>query len=61
VPQGVRAELRQQLDALQLRPEGFVQYLTDALGFVLVRQLRKAGGGGGRGFDRPLYLLRKPG
>ena len=59
--QGIRAELKQHLDSLQLRPEGFLQYLTDALGFAFVRQLRTPSAGGGRGFDRPLYLLRKPG
>ena len=60
--QGIRAELRQQLDELQLRPEGFLQYLTDTLGFIFVRQLRTPSkGGGGKGFDRPMYLLRKPG
>ncbi|GLI67704.1 hypothetical protein VaNZ11_011972 [Volvox africanus] len=45
------------IEQLQLRPQHFVEYLTNQLGFVLESQLRE---GQGVGFDRPMYLLRKP-
>ncbi len=45
--------------SLQLRPEGFVDHLTQQLGFKLVDTPRPAGGSE-RGFDRPIYLLQKP-
>ncbi|KAL3148854.1 hypothetical protein ABBQ32_001728 [Trebouxia sp. C0010 RCD-2024] len=45
------------LDLLQLRPEGFVEYLQQALGFVLVRELHVARSSAG--FNRPMYLFQK--
>lgn len=53
------AQLQRSLDSLQMRPEGIPQYLSDVLGFKLVRELRRSASG--RGFDRPMYLFRKPG
>lgn len=55
--QGVSAQLKRSLDTLQMRPEGIPQYMTDVLGFELVRELRKSATG--QGFDRPMFLFRK--
>lgn len=45
------------LDLLQLRPEGFVEYLEQQLGFVLSRELHVATSSAG--FNRPMYLFQK--
>ena len=45
------------LDLLQLRPEGFVEYLEQELGFVLARELHVATSS--TGFNRPMYLLQR--
>jgi Bicoid-interacting protein 3 (Bin3) len=42
---------------LQLRPEGFVDYLTEQQGFFFVRQLEVLPST--NGFDRPLFLFQK--
>ncbi|KAF6250319.1 Bicoid-interacting protein 3-domain-containing protein [Scenedesmus sp. NREL 46B-D3] len=53
-------------EQLKLRPEGFLDFLTQRVGFVLVQQLsavsRAAGPGAVpvKGFDRPILVLRKP-
>ena len=45
------------LDLLQLRPEGFVEYLEQELGFTLARELHVAVSSAG--FNRPMYLLQR--
>ena len=45
------------LDLLQLRPEGFVEYLEQELGFVLAQELHVATSSAG--FNRPMYLFQK--
>ena len=40
-------------------PEDIPQYMSDVLGFKLVRELRRTASG--KGFDRPIFLFRKPG
>ena len=40
-------------------PEDIPQYMSDVLGFKLVRELRRTASG--EGFDRPIFLFRKPG
>jgi hypothetical protein len=57
--QGIREQLKHPPATLQLRPDEFVQYLTQTVGFTLLRQLLTPSGA--RGFDRPLYLLQKVG
>ncbi|WIA28505.1 hypothetical protein OEZ86_011048 [Tetradesmus obliquus] len=53
-------------EQLKLRPEGFVGFLTQRVGFELVQQLSavsQAAGPGAvpvKGFDRPILVLRKP-
>uniref|UniRef100_A0A383VRI8 RNA methyltransferase n=1 Tax=Tetradesmus obliquus TaxID=3088 RepID=A0A383VRI8_TETOB len=53
-------------EQLKLRPEGFVGFLTQRVGFKLVQQLSavsQAAGPGAvpvKGFDRPILVLRKP-
>jgi 7SK snRNA methylphosphate capping enzyme len=53
-------------EQLKLRPEGFVEFLTQRVGFDLVQQLSavsQAAGPGAvpvKGFDRPILVLRKP-
>ncbi len=56
--QGVSAQLQRSLSSLQMRPEEMPQYLSDVLGFKLVRELNRSASG--QGFDRPMYLFRKP-
>ncbi|CAK0784799.1 hypothetical protein CVIRNUC_008003 [Coccomyxa viridis] len=55
---GVSAQLQRSLSSLQMRPEEMPQYLSDVLGFKLVRELNRSASG--QGFDRPMYLFRKP-
>ena len=57
--QGVSAQLQRSLEELQLLPEDIPQYMSDVLGFKLVRELRRQASG--QGFDRPIFLFRKPG
>ena len=57
--QGIREQVKHPPSSLQLRPDEFVQYLTQTVGFVFLRQLLTPTGT--RGFDRPLYLLQKIG
>ena len=45
------------LDMLQLRPEGFPDYLEQELGFVLARELHVATSSAG--FNRPMYLFQR--
>ena len=47
------------LDELQLRPEGLPDLLVDKLGFRLVRRLQPPSAVAA-GFDRSMYLFRKP-
>jgi 7SK snRNA methylphosphate capping enzyme len=56
------------IEGLKLRPAGFVEYLIQKLGFVLLEDLRAKGGSKeqiqqlkqGKGFDRPIYILQRP-
>ena len=57
--QGVSAQLQHSLKDLQMTPEDIPQYMSDVLGFKLVRELRRLASG--KGFDRPIFLFRKPG
>lgn len=50
----------QALDSLKLRPEQFQEYLTQRLGFVLVADVKVDKEECMQGFDRPLWVLRKP-
>lgn len=55
--QGMSAAPFARLNLLQLRPEGFVEYLEQELGFVLARELHVATSSAG--FNRPMYLLQR--
>lgn len=63
---GVQAAPFVKLDQLKLRPEQFADYLTQRVGFELVKQLDAVSGAAGadavsvKGFDRPIIVLRKP-
>ncbi len=57
--QGVSAQLQRTLEDLHMLPEDIPQYMSDVLGFKLVRELRRTASG--EGFDRPIFLFRKPG
>ncbi len=57
--QGVSAQLQHSLKDLQMMPEDIPQYMSDVLGFKLVQELRRLASG--EGFDRPIFLFRKPG
>ncbi|DBA74259.1 TPA: hypothetical protein ACH3X1_011044 [Trebouxia sp. C0004] len=45
------------LDMLELRPEGFPDYLEQELGFMLARELHVATSSAG--FNRPMYLFQR--
>lgn len=45
------------LDMLELRPEGFPDYLEQELGFILARELYVATSSAG--FNRPMYLFQR--
>ncbi len=45
------------LDMLELRPEGFPDYLEQELGFILARELHVATSSAG--FNRPMYLFQR--
>jgi hypothetical protein len=53
------------LDSLKLRPEGFLAFLTERVGFELVRELSAVSQAAGedavpvKGFDRPILVLRR--
>lgn len=57
--QGVSAQLQHSLQDLQMLPEDIPQYMSDVLGFKLVREMRRLASG--QGFDRPMYLFKKLG
>ena len=48
------------LEELTLRPEDLPHLLVDRLGFRLARRLQVAPTDAAAGFDRPMYLFRKP-
>lgn len=63
---GVEAAPYYNLDQLKLRPEQYVEFLTQRVGFELVQQLSAVSEAAGaeavsvKGFDRPIVVLRKP-
>ncbi|GAX83465.1 hypothetical protein CEUSTIGMA_g10890.t1 [Chlamydomonas eustigma] len=46
------------IEQLQLRPDGFLTFLTDKVGFTVVADLNA--GNTAHHFDRPLYILQRP-
>lgn len=46
------------LSSLQLRPEGFVDFLVEKIGFMLARRIETTGSA--KGFDRPILIFKKP-
>lgn len=62
---GVEAAPYYNLDQLKLRPEQYVEFLTQRVGFELVQQLSAVSEAAGaeavsvKGFDRPIIVLRK--
>jgi hypothetical protein len=63
---GVAAAPYVNLDQLKLRPEQYVEFLTQRVGFEPVQQLSAVSEAAGaeavsvKGFDRPIIVLRKP-
>jgi 7SK snRNA methylphosphate capping enzyme len=45
---------------LELRPDAFPDYLCDTLGFRLVKRMHVDPSSSAKGFDRPMYVFRKP-
>eukprot|EP01116_Phalansterium_solitarium_P008051 TRINITY_DN2126_c0_g1_i2.p1 TRINITY_DN2126_c0_g1~~TRINITY_DN2126_c0_g1_i2.p1 ORF type:complete len:445 (-),score=134.32 TRINITY_DN2126_c0_g1_i2:146-1480(-) len=58
-------DIKQQFKSIVLKPEQFVDYLAEHHSFELVEKLNppapEAGSKVSKGFDRPIYLLRKAG
>lgn len=63
---GVHAAPFKKIGQFKLRPEAFCDFLTQRVGFELVRQMNAVSQVAGdqavpvKGFDRPIIVLRKP-